>query len=296
MGRHLGGSRQRRNAGARDGERCDSGHEPREGRRAGARRLDRRRARQAARRRLRRAEKRPWPRGGGLRQRRRPRPCGRLDRRSAAAAAERRRLAGGPLARGIAAPVRPGNGRHGRPPRRPPARPSRTRRVELPLLRGPAAPLRTRQGHARRRARRPLPRRQGHAPPGCCDRPHRHGWASARNAPHRDYDPPSTTPLSESGQWRPEGGLAAREARPAVPCLRPEGGGSWGNHGFPHAHFPHAHFPHPGSRPAAPRVSSTTSIRRFDERTCSRASVRAARALPAEIASRIARCWRSFFA
>ena len=54
--------------------------------------------------------------------------------------------------------------------------------------------------------------------------------------------------------------------------------------------------PQPGSRPAAPRVSRTTSMSRFDERTCSRASVRAAWALPAEIASRIARCWRSFFA
>ena len=35
--------------------------------------------------------------------------------------------------------------------------------------------------------------------------------------------------------------------------------------------------PQPGSRPAAPSVSSTTSISPFEERTCSRASVRAAR-------------------
>ena len=51
-----------------------------------------------------------------------------------------------------------------------------------------------------------------------------------------------------------------------------------------------------GSRPAAPSVSSTTSMSRLDERTCSRASTRAAVALPAAIVSRIARCCRSFFA
>ena len=185
-----------------------------------------------------------------------------------------------------------GHGRHGRPPRGPPARPGRARGLELPLVRGPAAPLRTRQGHAGRRARRPLPRWHGHAAARCRSRPHRHAGLTPS---HRIYDPAGTPPSSARRLSRPEGGLAAREARPVVRCLRPEGGGS-GEPWVPHARFPHAHFPQPGSRPAAPRVSSTTSIRRFDERTCSRASVRAARALPAEIASRIARCWRSFFA
>ena len=44
------------------------------------------------------------------------------------------------------------------------------------------------------------------------------------------------------------------------------------------------------------QASITTSIRRPDESTCSRARSLAPAALPAEIASRIARCCRSFFA
>ena len=44
--------------------------------------------------------------------------------------------------------------------------------------------------------------------------------------------------LTGSCAWRPEAGLAGREAKPALPPRCAEGGGSWGNHGFPHATQP----------------------------------------------------------
>ena len=40
---------------------------------------------------------------------------------------------------------------------------------------------------------------------------------------------------SVNSGWRPEAGFAGREARDEVSGNCAEGGGSWGNHGFPHA-------------------------------------------------------------
>ena len=159
LGRHVGRPRQRRQPRARDGERRDPDHEPREGRRAGARPDDRRWRRQAARRRRDRAPERARA------SRRRTSTTTETSTSRSARSAGRcscsgtRRPEGGPLARGVAPALRPGRARHGRPPGRPPTRPGGARRLELPLLGGPAAPLRPWQGDARGRGRRPLPGR-----------------------------------------------------------------------------------------------------------------------------------------
>jgi hypothetical protein len=45
----------------------------------------------------------------------------------------------------------------------------------------------------------------------------------------------ASAPLSADLGSRPESGFARREARYGQPVPRAQGGGPWGNHGFPHA-------------------------------------------------------------
>ena len=94
-----------------------------------------------------------------------------------------------------------------------------------------------------------------------------------------------------SGAWR------HLNSRPRSGRPYPSSAATTTDNRFRVKHSARPHYePHPGSRPPLPRDSITISIRRPDESTCSRASSRAPAALPAAIASRIARCWRSFFA
>ena len=118
------------------------------------------------------------PRGGRLRQRRRPRRRGQLDRREADPAPER--CAEAPLAGGSSPHVRAGSGRDGDARRRAEARPRGAGRLELPLVRGSESALRPRDGGARPGAPRPIPRRSRDRPHEPCGRSNRRRRLAAR--------------------------------------------------------------------------------------------------------------------
>ena len=149
LGRVVGRPEQRRQPRPRARERRDPGHEPGEGRRAGPGAREPRAASSRTRRRSSGSAGSRRTNGRGLaaadfdndgRRGRRDQ----LDRRQARPAPRHGRL--GPLARGEAAALRAGRGRH-RGPARTAAGSSQEVHagLELPLLRGPARPLRARR-------------------------------------------------------------------------------------------------------------------------------------------------------